>query len=164
MAERRYWLVKSEPSDYSFDDLQSEEDQTAEWDGVRNYQARNNMRDEMKLGDGVLFYHSQTKPMAVVGTAVVVKEGYPDYTAWDPGSQHPDPKSTPEKPIWYMVDIKANRKLANPVTLEAIKAAPGLDGMVLVNNSRLSVQPVTAEEWQAIVEMGEAGEDDTAAG
>ena len=164
MAERRYWLVKSEPSDYSFDDLQSEEDQTAEWDGVRNYQARNNMRDEMKLGDGVLFYHSQTKPMAVVGTAVVVKEGYPDYTAWDPGSQHPDPKSTPEKPIWYMVDIKANRKLANPVTLEAIKAAPGLEGMVLVNNSRLSVQPVTAEEWQAIVEMGEAGEDDTAAG
>ena len=154
MAERRYWLVKSEPADYSFDDLRGEEDQTAEWDGVRNYQARNNMRDLMKVGDGVLFYHSQTKPMAVVGTAVVVKEGYPDDTAWDPDSQHPDPKSTPDKPVWYMVDIKADRKFANPVTLEMIKAMSGLDKMVLVNNSRLSVQPVTAGEWETIVEAG----------
>ena len=154
MAERKYWLVKSEPADYSFDDLRDEEDQTAEWDGVRNYQARNNMRDLIKIGDGVLFYHSQTKPMAVVGTAVVVKEGYPDDTAWDPNSQHPDAKSTPDKPIWYMVDIKADRKFDVPVTLEMIKAMSGLDKMVLVNNSRLSVQPVTAEEWGTIVEAG----------
>ena len=127
------------------------------WDGVRNYQARNNMRDLMKVGDGVLFYHSQTKPMAVVGTAVVVEEGYPDDTAWDPESQHPDPKSTPDKPVWYMVDIKADREFDVPVTLDMIKAMPGLDKMVLVNNSRLSVHPVTADEWQIIVEAGTGG-------
>ncbi len=112
MAERSYWLVKSEPNAYSFSDLQGEDDGTAEWDGVRNYQARNTMRDDMKVGDGVLFYHSNVKPMAVVGTATVVREGYPDDTAWDPSSDHPDPKSTPDKPLWYMVDIKAESEFA----------------------------------------------------
>jgi predicted RNA-binding protein with PUA-like domain len=154
MAERRYWLVKSEPNTYSFSDLRGEEDQTAEWDGVRNYQARNTMRDEMKVGDGVLFYHSNAKPNRIVGTAVVVREGYPDDSAWDPSSEHPDPKSTPDKPIWYMVDIKAEKEFAHPVTLPQVKSTPALQNMALVKNSRLSVQPVGAEEWRIVNEMG----------
>ena len=154
MAERRYWLVKSEPNAYSFDDLRNEPGQTVEWDGVRNYQARNTLRDDMKVGDSVLFYHSNVKPMAVVGTAVVVREGYPDDTAWDPTSDHPDPKSTPDNPIWYMVDIKAEAAFQRPVTLEEIKSTPGLGDMALVNKSRLSVQPVRPEEWRIIVTMG----------
>ncbi len=158
MAERSYWLVKSEPNTYSFSDLQGEDDGTAEWDGVRNYQARNTMRDDMKVGDGVLFYHSNVKPMAVVGTASVVREGYPDDTAWDPSSEHPDPKSMPDKPLWYMVDIKAESEFARPVTLEEIKQTPGLEKMALVNRSRLSVQPVRPEEWRIIVDMGSAPE------
>ncbi len=158
MAERSYWLVKSEPNTYSFSDLQSEDDGTAEWDGVRNYQARNTMRDDMKVGDGVLFYHSNVKPMAVVGTATVVSEGYPDDTAWDPSSEHPDPKSTPDKPLWYMVDIKAESEFARPVTLEEIKQTPGLEKMALVNRSRLSVQPVRPEEWRIIVNLGSTPE------
>ena len=107
---KKYWLVKSEPSDYSFDDLTNEEDSIAEWDGVRNYQARNNMQ-AMKAGDEVLFYHSQTKPPAVVGLAEVVEEAYPDDTAWDPDSEHPDPRSTPDNPLWFMVDIQAKGQL-----------------------------------------------------
>jgi len=158
MAERSYWLVKSEPNTYSFSDLQREDDRTAEWDGVRNYQARNTMRDDMKVGDGVLFYHSNVKPMAVVGTATVVGEGYPDDTAWDPSSEHPDPKSTPDKPIWYMVDIKAEGEFARPVTLEEIKQTPGLEKMALVNRSRLSVQPVRPDEWRIIVHLGSTPE------
>lgn len=154
MAERRYWLLKSEPSDYSFDDLMSEEDQTAEWDGVRNYAARNFLRDDIKVGDGVLFYHSMSKPNAVVGTALVVKEGYPDDTAWDPDSDHPDPKSTPDSPIWYMVDIKGEKTLSNPVTLQQIKATPGLETCSLVRISRLSVHPITDEEWDIIIGLG----------
>ena len=149
----RYWLMKSEPSAYSFDDLKSEEDMTAEWDGVRNYAARNNMQ-AMKVGDGILFYHSQCKPPAVVGTAVVVKEAYPDDTAWDPASEHPDPKSTPEKPVWYMVDIKADSDMSVPVSLQQIKATAELSQMALVKLSRLSVSPVTEHEWKTIVEMG----------
>ena len=155
MAKRQYWLIKSEPTTYSFSDLIAEEDSTAEWDGVRSYAGRNTMRDEMKEGDGVLFYHSNAKPNAVVGTAVVVKEGYPDDTAWDPDSEHPDPKSTPENPIWYMVDIKVEAEFASPVTLPQIKLVKGLDKMVLVNNSRLSVQPVTKMEWDVILKLGE---------
>ena len=154
MADQRYWLLKSEPSSYSYADLQGEEGKTAEWDGVRNYQARNLLRDEIKVGDGVLFYHSSTKPQAVIGTAVVFREGYPDYTAWDPSSDHPDPKSTPAKPIWYMVDIKAEREFKRQVTLAEIRDTPGLERMVLVNRSRLSVQPVRPEEWEIIVAMG----------
>ena len=154
MAERGYWLFKSEPTAYSFADLMAEEAQTAEWDGVRNYQARNFLRDGVKVGDGVLFYHSSAKPTAVVGTAVVVRDGYPDDTAWDPSSDHPDPRSTPDKPIWYMVDIKAEAEFTHHVTLAEIKSTPGLDDMVLVRASRLSVQPVRPEEWQIIVAMG----------
>ena len=102
MAER-YWVFKVEPSAYSFDDLVR--DGVAEWDGVRNYQVRNWLRDDIKAGDGVLFYRSSTPPIGVVGTARVMRDGYPDHTAWDPTSAHPDPRSTPDKPVWYMVDI-----------------------------------------------------------
>ncbi len=154
MSLRQFWLMKSEPTVYSFDDLLGEPDRTAEWDGVRNYAARNAMRDRMKVGDGVLFYHSNSKPNAVIGYATVVKSGYPDYTAWDPGSDHPDPRSTPENPIWFMVDIRAENKFRYPVTLQAIKAHRDLQDMTLVKNSRLSVQPVTNREWKIILTMG----------
>ena len=158
MAEQRYWLLKSEPTAYSFADLMAEEDQTAEWDGVRNYQARNFLRDEIKEGDGVLFYHSSTDPTAVVGTAVVVRSGYPDDTAWDPNSDHPDPKSTPENPIWFMVDIKGEAELDHPVTLGQIKANPRLQDISLAKRPRISVHPIEKQEWDVILEMGQKGE------
>ena len=153
MGTRKYWLVKSEPNAYSFSDLQNEPHQTTEWDGVRNYQARNILRDDMKVGDGVLFYHSNSKPSAIIGTAIVVREGYPDDTAWDPQSDHPDPKSTIENPIWYMVDIQADTEFTRVLPLSEIKATPTLQAMALVKNSRLSVQPVTETEWLIIHEM-----------
>ena len=156
MAERKFWLFKSEPSAYSFADLQR--DGMAEWDGVRNYQARNFLRDTVQEGDGVLFYHSNAAPMAVVGTAVVVRAGYPDATAWDPNSEHPDPKSAPEDPRWYMVDIRADQAFEIPVTLEAIKYTPGLENMMVAQRgARLSIQPVSPEEWSIVTKMGGLG-------
>ena len=155
MAEKKYWLFKSEPTAYSFADLLAEEDQTAEWDGVRNYQARNYMRDDMKVGDGVLFYHSSAKPLAVVGTARIAKEGHLDSTAWDPNDKHYDPKSSPGETVWVMVDIKAEREFSNAVTLDAIKANPNLTDMFLVRRGmRLSIQPVTKEQWDEILSLG----------
>jgi predicted RNA-binding protein with PUA-like domain len=155
MTERKYWLFKSEPNAYSFFNLLNEPDQTAEWDGVRNYQVRNFMRDEMKVGDGVLFYHSSTNPMAVVGTATIVREAYPDATAWDPNSEHPDPRSTPENPVWLMVDIKSDKKFSRPVTLQEVKQNPRLKDMLLARKGmRLSIQPVTREEWDEVIAMG----------
>ncbi|MCL0102323.1 EVE domain-containing protein [Dehalococcoidia bacterium] len=149
----RYWLFKSEPGAYSYDDLVK--DGIGEWDGVRNFQARNLLRDEIKIGDRVLFYHSNTNPPAVMGTAIVTRNGYPDHTAWDPGSAHPDPKSTPANPIWYMVDIKADERLANPVTLQSIRDNTKISNMVLVRRGmRLSVQPVTQLEFETILAMG----------
>ena len=156
MTERNYWLFKSEPTAYSFTDLMREEDQIAEWDGVRNYQARNFLRDEVKIGDGVLFYHSNANPIAVIGTALVVREGYPDDTAWDPDSDHPDPKSTPENPIWFMVDIKGKAYLNKPVTLKEIKSTPGLEECSLFKRPRISIHPITKPEWGIII--GLAGE------
>lgn len=156
MAEQRYWLFKSEPNAYSYADLQG--DGVAEWDGVRNYQARNFLRDTIHENDGILFYHSNVSPMAVVGTAVVVRDGYPDATAWDPDSAHPDPKSTPDNPRWYMVDIKADKKFESPVTLEAIKSTPGLEKMMVAQRgARLSIQPVTPAEWDIVTKMGGVG-------
>lgn len=155
MEKINYWLVKSEPSDYSFSDLLSETNQTAEWDGVRNYQARNILRNDMKIGDKVLYYHSNSNPSEIVGTAVIVKEGYPDFTAWDPKSKHYDPKSTPENPKWFMVDLKAEKLFKKPITLQEIKNNRYLAEMILVKNSRLSVQPVTKKEWEIIESMSE---------
>ena len=151
-----YWLFKSEPNTYSYDDLVR--DGAAEWDGVRNFQARNFLRDEIKEGDGVLFYYSNAKPLVIVGTAVVTRSGYPDSTAWDPDSDHPDPKSTPDKPLWYMVDIKAGERFPEPLMVDRMRAEPGLAGMlVLKRGMRLSVQPVTAEEWELVVKLGRSG-------
>ena len=160
MAEPRYWLFKSEPSSYSYDDLESEDDQTAEWDGVRNYQARNFIRDDMAVGDQVLFYHSNAKPPGVVGIARIVREGYPDTTAWDSNSRYYDPKSNPANPTWMMVDIKADRRLPRFISLNELKANPALvDMMVTKRGQRLSVQPVKPEEWAEVITMAERPED-----
>ena len=145
-----YWLMKSEPDVYGIDHLAKEKNKTAEWDGVRNYQARNTMRDLMKKGDKVLFYHSNSKPSGVAGIATVVKEGYPDHTAFDKNTKYYDPKSDPANPRWFMVDVKFNKKFKDVVDLKSIKEHPDLQEMVLVNNSRLSVQPVTKDEFDLI--------------
>ena len=145
-----YWLMKSEPDCFSIDDLKAVG--TEPWDGVRNYQARNMLRDQIKVGDGVLFYHSNCKEPAIVGIAEVVREGYPDHTALDPREKHFDPKSTDEKPIWYMVDVKYIRHLEKPLTRDDLRRHPILSGIgVLKKGNRLSVMAVTAEQWQLIV-------------
>ena len=149
-----YWLMKSEPAEFSIADLKNRPNQTEHWDGVRNYQARNFMRDKMKINDRVLFYHSGVKP-SVVGTARIVKTGYPDFTAWDPKNKHYDPKSTPEDPIWYMVDICFESQFAEPIPLARLRTVPGLENMVLLRKGmRLSIQPVTAKEFDIIIEIG----------
>lgn len=154
--EAKYWLVKSEPSVFSIDDLAKSKNETTFWDGVRNYQARNFMRDDMKIGDYVLFYHSNAKPNAVVGVCKVVKEGYPDFTAFDPDDKHFDPKSNKEEPTWIMVDIKLIKKLKAPVTLADIKENPKLQGMKLVQRgNRLSVMPLAKKEFNEILKIGE---------
>ncbi len=151
---KKYWLVKTEPDAYSIDDLANMKNQTDHWDGIRNYQARNYMRDEMKVGDKVLFYHSSTKPTAVVGSCEVVKEAYPDHTAFDPDSKYYDSKSSPEKPAWFMVDIKLVKKFKKQVTLDEIKANPKLKDMRLVQRgNRLSVFPVEKAEFDEVVRM-----------
>ena len=153
MAEpKRYWLMKSEPSVYSIDDLQR--DGSTSWEGVRNYQARNFMRDDMRIGDGVLFYHSNAKPMGIYGVAEVVREAYPDDTAFDPASRYFDAKSDPEKPIWLMVDVGYVRTFKAPITLAALKEIPGLEDMMVIRKgSRLSVQPVTPQEWDIVLRI-----------
>lgn len=152
-AARRYWLMKSEPSAFSIEDLQKAPGQRTCWDGVRNYQARNYMR-EMKIGDQILFYHSNADPPAVVGVAEVVREAYPDPTAFDRKDKHFDPKSNPAKPMWDMVDIKLVRKFAAPLPLDLLRRQPGLKRMELLRRgSRLSVQPVRSEEWSRILSL-----------
>jgi predicted RNA-binding protein with PUA-like domain len=153
-GERRYWLVKSEPDVFSFDDLLAAPRKTTHWDGVRNHAARNFLKDGMKKGDRVFFYHSMANPQAVVGICEVVREGYPDPTALDPASEYHDPDATPEDPRWYMVDLRAVERLRRPVTLPEIKARPELAEMALVRVGRLSVSPVTPAEWETIVAMG----------
>jgi predicted RNA-binding protein with PUA-like domain len=154
---KRYWLMKSEPDDFSWDDLLAEPDQTTPWTGVRNYQARNLMRDEMRVGDGVLFYHSNVKPPAVVGLARVASEAKPDPTQFDRRSKYHDPKSTPDEPRWVCVDVQADRPLSNPVTRDQMKEEPELEGlMVLRRGARLSVQPVDREHWNVILRLARA--------
>ena len=150
----RYWLMKSEPGCFSIEDLEHSPGQTASWDGVRNYQARNLLRDEIRVGDKVLFYHSSCAEPVIVGLAEVVRGGYPDHTAQDPRSEHFDPKATPVNPIWYMVDIRLLTRLPRPLTRDDLRTHTVLAGMlVLQRGSRLSVQPVTADEWQAVLEI-----------
>ncbi len=159
---KRYWLMKSEPDEYSIDDL--ERDGVADWDGVRNYQARNLMRDEMKVGDGVLFYHSNAKPSGVAGLARVVRGGYPDHTCWDPKSPYYDSKSTEDNPRWIMVDIEFVEKFAAVVPLATLKETPGLEDMMVTRRGmRLSIQPVTSSEWRRVVKLGRQAVADGAA-
>ena len=152
----RYWLMKSEPDEYSIDDL--EKDGKTHWDGVRNYQARNFMRDDMKPGDGVLYYHSNADVIGVVGIAEVCSGSYPDHTAFDPNDKHFDPKSDPENPRWMMVDIKFVRKLKSPISLASIKQhADALEGFALIRRgNRLSVMPVEEEHWNFILGLEES--------
>jgi predicted RNA-binding protein with PUA-like domain len=149
-----FWLFKTEPGCFSFDDLKNRPDMTEPWDGVRNFQARNFLRDTVKRGDLVLFYHSNIPEPAVVGVAEVVREGYPDRTALDPQGEHFDPKASLSNPIWYLVDVRYRKPFPRPATLEQIKQNPLLDGMPLVKRSRLSIQPVTEAEWRVILTMG----------
>ncbi len=152
----RYWLMKSEPSAFSIQDLRKVRNQTTSWDGVRNFQARNFMR-AMRKGDQVLFYHSSAGPPAVMGVAEVVTEAYPDDSAFNPKDIHYDPKSTPGRPLWDMVDIKLVRIFPRPVGLDQLRREPGLKRMeVLRKGSRLSVQPVRPEEWKIVLELAES--------
>ena len=155
---RSYWLVKSEPDVFSFDDLLAAPKKTTHWDGVRNFQARNTLRDKMKKGDLVFFYHSSADPTAVVGVAEVAKEGYPDHTALDAKDPHFDPKSKAESPTWFMIDLKAVEAFKRPVTLAELRGTKGLEKMVLLQKgSRLSVQPVSEKEWEIIYSLGMKG-------
>ena len=149
---RRYWLMKSEPDAFSIDDL--ERVGVEPWSGVRNYQARNFMRDGMQPGDGVLFYHSNCEPPGVVGLASVASTAYPDPTQFDPGSVYHDPKSTPEQPRWMLVDVKFERKLKRCITLAELKACPQLEDFALVQRgSRLSVMPVVKSQYDFIIAL-----------
>lgn len=148
---RQYWLFKSEPHVFSIQDLAKSPRKTTFWDGVRNYQARNFLRDTVQLGDRVLFYHSNADPLEIAGTAEVVKTGYPDHTAFDPKDQHFDPKSNPDQPTWYMVDIKLIQIFRQPVTRQQLQDSESTAGMqVLKRGMRLSIQTVTPEEWLAV--------------
>ena len=151
----KYWLFKSEPSEFSWEDLKKSKNQTTFWDGVRNYQARNFLRDEIRKGDGVLFYLSNSDPLAVMGYCEVVKEGYPDHTQFDLKNDHYDQKADKKNTTWFMVDIKLVKEFKKPVTLDSIKINPKLQNMKLIQRGqRLTIQPVTKDEWDEIVKMG----------
>jgi predicted RNA-binding protein with PUA-like domain len=155
---KQYWLLKTEPSSFSIQDLAACRGQTTCWDGVRNYQARNFMRDDMRLGDEVLFYHSNAEPPAIVGTAVIVGEARPDPTAWDPEDHHFDPKASPANPIWQMVDIRFQEAFPEPLPLEMLRGVRSLAGMELLRKgSRLSVQPVKPAEFETVMALAHAG-------
>ena len=152
---KRYWLLKSEPGVFSFDDLVASPDATTGWEGIRNYQARNLLRDEVKQGDGILFYHSNADPPAVVGTAIVAREAYPDPHQFDRGSRYHDPGADPADPRWVTIDIRAERALPRPVGLPQLREEPALAAMPLLRRgNRLSVQPVSADEWRTILRLG----------
>ena len=148
----RYWLFKSEPNSYSIDHLRS--DGRTHWNGVRNFQARNLLRDEIKKGDLVFFYHSNAEPPGVAGVAEVVREAYPDPSAREPDSPYFDPKDSEENPRWYVVDIAFSEKFTSFIPLPVLKETPGLEKMVVTTRSRLSVQPVSAEEFDIVSTMG----------
>ncbi len=153
---KKYWLFKSEADVFSIDDLAKAENQTTYWDGVRNYQARNFIRDEMKTGDLVLYYHSNSEPNAVVGVCEIVREAYPDFTQFDSASDYFDPSSKQDSPAWMMVDIRLVKKFQRPVTLQEIKDNPALaQNKLVMRGNRLSVFPVSKEDFDEIVRMSE---------
>jgi predicted RNA-binding protein with PUA-like domain len=154
-GEVRYWLLKSEPEVFSFDDLWKAPKRTTGWDSVRNFQARNYMRDGMRVGDGVLFYHSNAEPPHVAGIAEVASAAYPDPLQFDPKSEYYEPRATKAAPVWMQVDVRAVQRFAKPVTLDQLKRVKGLDGLELLRKgSRLSVQVVNAEHWSIITKLG----------
>ena len=149
-----YWLMKSEPSEFSIDDLKNRPKKTEPWDGVRNYQARNMMRDEMKKGDLVFFYHSNCDIPGIVGIMTVNKEGYPDHTAFDPNDKHFDPKSDPDNPRWFYVDVKYKRKFKRTISLSELRDHKKLKDMrLLQKGNRLSIMPVSKKEWDFILNL-----------
>jgi len=150
-----YWLMKSEPEAFGIDDLKSRPDQTEPWDGVRNYQARNMMRDQMKPGDLAFFYHSNCAEPGIVGIMKVARDGYPDPTAFDPDAKYYDPKSDPDNPRWYLVDVRYVRHLTRPLSLRELKEhADRLVGFPLLRKgNRLSIMPVTKEQWEYILDL-----------
>ena len=148
----KYWLLKSEPDVFSLEDLKNCPNQTEPWDGIRNYQARNLMRDGMQVGDQAFFYHSRQAEPAIVGTVRVVREAYPDHTSWDPSSKYFDEKSSAGNPRWLMVDVQFESEFSRPVTLKELRSVPELKEMFLLRKGmRLSIQPVTEEEFQLIL-------------
>lgn len=150
----QYWLMKSEPDAFSIDALAEMPGQTEHWDGVRNYQARNMMRDAMKLGDYVFFYHSNCDEPGIVGIAEICREAYPDFTAFDPEHKYFDPKSHPDKPSWYMVDVRFVRKLNRTISLKELKEHSALVGLTLLRKgNRLSIMPISAAEWSYITAL-----------
>ena len=149
-----YWLFKSEPNVFSIDDLEKSPGATSGWEGIRNYQARNFLRDSVKLGDRVLFYHSKIEPIGIVGSMKIVREAYPDHFAFDKTSQYYDKKSKPENPTWYMVDVKLTEKFPKILPLRELKLFKELSKMVLFQKgSRLSIQPVTESEFNFIIKL-----------
>lgn len=152
-----YWLMKSEPSVYGIDHLAAEATRSTGWDGVRNYQARNMLRDSMREGDLAFFYHSNCPEPGIAGIVEIVREGYPDPTAFDPEDHHYDPASDPAKPRWFQVDVRLRRRFDRVVTLERLRACPALSEMLILRRgNRLSVTPVTGQEWEAILALAEA--------
>lgn len=152
---KKYWLFKTEPDVFSWDDLVNARDRTTSWEGIRNYQARNLLRDECKLRDQVFIYHSRLKTPVIMGIAEVVKEAYPDPEQFDPESKYYDPQADPAAPRWLMVDVQATKAFRNPVDLPTLKATDALDGlMVIKKGARLSIQPVDLDHWQVISRMG----------
>ncbi len=148
----KYWLMKSEPGTYSIDDLAR--DKTEHWDGIRNYQARNMMRDEMKAGDLAYFYHSNCKEPGIVGVMTISSKAYPDFTAWDSSSPYYDPKSNEGNPRWVMVDVTFERKLSRIISLQELKQHPELaELLILRRGNRLSITPVTKNQWKIILKM-----------
>ena len=149
-----YWLFKSEPDAFSIDDLKAMKGKQDHWDGIRNYQARNLMRDDMKKGDLGFFYHSSCKVPGIVGIVEVVREAYPDFTALDPESKYHDPKASADNPRWVMVDVKFKQKFDKVLTLEFLRTVDELSDMVLLRKgSRLSIQPVTEQQWMMVLDL-----------
>ena len=149
-----YWLMKSEPGEFSIDDLKACPKRTEPWDGVRNYQARNMMRDDMKRGDLAFFYHSACEVPGIVGVMKVAKEAHPDPTAFDPDDKHYDPKSDPDNPRWMLVNVKFVRKLKRTITLQELKTHRSIEAMALLRRgNRLSIMPVTKQQWDYILDL-----------
>ena len=150
----RYWLFKSEPSTFSIDDLIDRPKQTEHWNGVRNYQVRNRLRDQIKVGDLALFYHSSCTPPGIVGVMEVVRNGYPDFTSWDKKSEYYDPSSSKENPRWFMVDVRFVKKFKRMITLDEIKQHAILKTMLVAQRgNRLSITPVSEKEWEIILSL-----------